>query len=101
MDLGSHFQQNPFYHFYLWSQEEMPPPPLVLSLAKENMLADMTDLAHRYPVILTHIVTSRLSKILHSLQKQRDPALQNLCNEMVKSTPNTKRWSFGTLVVLH
>jgi hypothetical protein len=76
MDLRSHFQQNPFYHFYLWSQEEMPPPPLVLSLAEENMLADMTELAHRYPVILTHIVTSRLSKILHSLQKQRDPALK-------------------------
>jgi len=75
----------------LQSQEEIRPPPPALSLAKENMLADMTELAHRYPVMATHIVTSQLSKILHTFRR-RDPALQNLCDKMAKSAPNTKRW---------
>jgi hypothetical protein len=75
----------------LESQEEIRPPPPALSLDKENMLADMTKLAHRYPVMATHIVTSQLSKLLHTFQRQ-DPALQNLCDKMAKSAPNTKRW---------
>jgi hypothetical protein len=61
-------------------------------LAEENMLADMTELATRYPVMAMHIVTTRLAKILHTFRRQRDPALQNLCDEMAKSAPNMKRW---------
>jgi hypothetical protein len=76
----------------LQSQEEMPLTPPALSLAEENMLADMTELANRYPVMAMHIVTSRLAKILHTFWRQRDPALQNLCDEMARSAPNMKRW---------
>ena len=76
----------------LQSQEEIPLAPPTLSLAEENMLADMTELANRYPVMAMHIVTTRLAKILHTFRRQRDPALQNLCDEMAKSAPNLKRW---------
>ncbi len=64
----------------LQSQEEMPLTPPALSMAEENMLADMTKLANRYPVMAMHIVMTRLAKILHTFRRQRDPALQNLCN---------------------
>jgi len=76
----------------LQSQEEMPLAPPALSSAEKNMLADMTELANRYPVMAMHIVTTRLAKILHTFRRQQDPALQNLCDKMAKSTPNMKRW---------
>jgi hypothetical protein len=76
----------------LQSQEDMPLTPPALSLAEENMLADMTELAYRYPIMAMHIITSRLAKILHTFRRQRDSALQNLSDEMAISAPNTKRW---------